>query len=484
MSHLKYDQILIDIVAYVYHARIESPLAYSRARIALLDSLGCAIESLAHSAEARKLIGPVIPGTIVPHGFKLPGTSLSLDPVKGAFDLGSLIRYLDHNDAYPGAEWGHPSDNLGAIIAVADWLSRSHAGGVENTKPLTLKDVLVAQIKAYEIQGIFQLKNAFNKRGLDHTILVKVASTAVVAHLMGLSEDQALAALSHAWQDGHPLRAFRQSPNAGPRKGWAAGDACSRAVHLCLLVRAGQPGAPSVLTAPKWGFYDAMFGGEEFKLPRPYGSFVIEFHFFKLIAAEGHTISAVDAAVQVAATMKQKGLNVNDIAKVTIRTQQAGKVITDKPGPLSNAADRDHCMQYIVAVTLLKGSFIEAKDYDNDSPWATDPLVEELRGKMTVEEDEQFTKDYHDQKVRSGANAVRVEMKNNEEKLEAEVHFPIGHPRHPETLRLVNEKFTVNMNKGGFDDTAIQRLRETVENDDLPVHDFIDMFAREVDLKN
>lgn len=480
MSALKYDQVLVDIIDYVYHTQIESPLAYRRARIALLDSLGCAIETLAHSADARALTGPVISGTTVLNGFKLPGTAFSLDPVKGAFDLGSLIRYLDHNDAHPGAEWGHPSDNLGAIVAVADWLSRSYASGIENTKPVTLNNVIVAQIKAYEIQGIFQMKNAFNERGLDHTILVKIASTAVVAHLMGLSEDQALSALSHAWQDGHPLRTFRQAPNAGPRKGWAAGDACSRAVHLCLVAKTGQPGAPSVLTAPTWGFYDAMFDSKEFKLPRPYGSFVIEFHFFKLIAAEGHTISAVEAAVQVAEMLKQKALDVNDIEKVKVRTQYAGKTITDKSGPLTNPADRDHNMQYIVAVTLLKGSFITAEDYDDNSPWASDPQVEALRSKTIVEEDEQFTKDYHDQKVRSGANAVEVEMKNSGEKLEAVVHFPIGHPKHQETLGLVEEKFIANMKNGGFDEAAIRTMLATVEKEDTPVHEFVDLFAKEV----
>ncbi|KAF2197444.1 2-methylcitrate dehydratase [Delitschia confertaspora ATCC 74209] len=477
MSNPNYDQILVHIIDYVYHTPITSPRAYQRAHIALLDSLGCAVETLAHSAEARAFIGPVVPGTTVPNGFRLPGTLFELDPVKGAFDLGALIRYLDHNDAYPGAEWGHPSDNLGAIIAVADWLSRSQA------KDVTMETVLTSQIKAYEIQGIFQMKNAFNKRGLDHTILVKVASTAVIAHLMDLTEDQALSALSHAWQDGHPLRTFRQAPNAGPRKGWAAGDACTRAVHLCLMAKAGQPGAPSVLTTPRWGFYDALFGGEEFMLPRPYGSFVMEYGFFKLVAAEGHGISAIQAAVELAKKLQEAGEKVSDIEKVTIRTQKAGKTIIDKTGPLRNPADRDHCMQYMVAVTLLKGEFIEGEDYADDSPWASDARVDELREKMVVIEDEQFTKDYHDQKVRSGANAIKIELKTGSEVPEVVVEFPIGHPKHPETLGLVKEKFRVNMQKGGFESATVEKMIEMVEKDDLPIHKFINLFAKEVPLK-
>ncbi|KAI1376308.1 MmgE/PrpD family-domain-containing protein [Hypoxylon crocopeplum] len=480
MSAPKYDQLLVDVVAYVYHTEISSPLAYKRAQIALLDSLGCAIETLAQSFEARAFIGPVVPGTIIPNGFKLPGTTFALDPVKGAFDLGSLIRYLDHNDAYPGAEWGHPSDNLGAIVAVADWLSRSHAAGDAVGKPITLKEVLTAQIKAYEIQGIFQMKNAFNKRGLDHTILVKIASTAVVAHLLGLSEEQALSALSHAWQDGHPLRAFRQAPNAGPRKGWAAGDACSRAVHLCFLAKAGQPGAPSVLTAPKWGFEDVLFGGEELKVPRRYGTLVIEGHFFKLVAAEGHGISAAEAAVELAARLKAVGGAVSDIEKMTVRTQQAAKLIIDKAGPLRNPADRDHCIQYIVAVSLMKGSFIDSKDYEDDSPWASDPRVDELREKMVVVEDEQFTKDYHDQKVRSGANAIKVELMTGQDIPEIVVEFPIGHPKHPETLDLVINKFKINMDKGEFESATVETITRLVEEDNIPIHSFIDSFVKEV----
>ncbi|KAH6658757.1 MmgE/PrpD family-domain-containing protein [Truncatella angustata] len=480
MSIPKYDQLLSDVIAYVYHTEISSPLAYKRARVALLDSLGCAIETLAQSSEARAFIGPVVPGTKVPNGFKLPGTAFALDPVKGAFDLGALIRYLDHNDAYPGAEWGHPSDNLGAIIAVADWLSRSYAVGNATEKPITMKQVLTAQIKAYEIQGVLQIKNSFNQQGLDHTILVKVASTAVVAHLMGLSEGQALSALSHAWLDGHPLRTFRQAPNVGPRKGWAAGDACTRAVHLCFLAMAGQPGTPSVLTASKWGFQDVLFRGQEIKVPRPYGTFVIEYHFFKLVVAEGHGISAAEAAVELATRLKVVERTVGDIEKMTIRTQQAAKTIIDKTGPLRNPADRDHCIQYIVAVSLMKGSFIDSEDYSDDSPWASDPRVDQLREKMVVVEDEQFTKDYHDHKVRSAANAVKIDMKTGENIPEVVVEFPIGHPKHTETLDLVKRKFEANMRQGGFKPGTVDEIINLVENDDIPIHHLIDLFEKDV----
>jgi len=472
-----YDQILLDIVTYVFHFEVTSPRAWERARIALLDSLGCAMESLAISPECVKLLGPVVPKTIVPNGFRLPGTSFQLDPVKGAFDLGTMIRYLDHNDAYPGAEWGHPSDNLGALIAVSDWLSRL-ADPAHTGPPLTLRSLLTAQIKAYEIQGCFQIRNAFNAVGLDHTILIKVASTALISWLLGLSESQTLAALSQAWQDGHPLRTFRQAPNTGPRKGWAAGDACMRAMHLALLTRTGQPGAPKVLTAPRWGFYAAMFGDKEFVLPRPYGSWVMESVFFKLIPAEGHGISAVEATIQLAGMMAQQGLSAeSDIEKVLIRTQAAACTIIDKKGHLYNAADRDHCMQYMLAVVLLKGRVIETSDYHDESPWASDPRVDALREKMHIVEDEQFTRDYHDQKVRSGASGVKIITKDGAQLEEVVVEFPFGHPKRPDTLRKVKEKFRRNMGLI-FEDNKAEEVLKAVEIDDMAVHEFIDLLSK------
>ena len=402
-----YDDVLVDITTYVFHYEVHSARAWERSRLALLDAIGCAIESLQTNPECANIIGPVVPGTIVPNGFRLPGTAHQLDPVKGAFDLGSLIRYLDHNDMFPGSEWGHPSDNIGAILSVADWLSRSTnfdqalGASTSNDKasilPLKLRTILIALIKAYEIQGCLQELNSFNAVGLDHTILVKVASTAVVSWLMGLSEAQTHAALSQVFQDGHPLRTFRQGPNAGPRKGWVAGDACMGAVQLVLLMRDVQPGAPTVLTNPKWGFYNTLFKGKRLELRGPYSSWVIEGVGFKLIPAEGHAISAVEAALKVVEIMSARNLSVrHDIESIKIRTQGPAYTIINKPGILRNAADRDHYLQYVVAVVLLKGSVISTLDYMDDSPWATDPQVDQLRAKMEVIKDSQFTEDYYD----------------------------------------------------------------------------------------
>lgn len=471
-----YDKVLLDITKYVFHYQLDSSEAWERARLALLDALGCAIESLHISSECANMVGPIVPQSIVPNGFRLPGTCHQLDPMKGAFDLGTMIRYLDHNDAYPGAEWGHPSDNIGALLSVADWLSRSN--GSTQIPPMTMRTLLIAQIKAYEIQGCLQQLNSFNAAGLDHTILVKVASTALVSWLLGLSESQTLAAISQAFQDGHPLRTYRQAPNTGPRKGWAAGDACMRAVQMALLTRMGQPGAPTVLTAPKWGFYDALFGGKEFVLQREYASWVMETVFFKLIPAEGHGISAIEAALQLVKMMAESGLNAeHDIEIIRIRTQRPAYTIINKPGPLRNAADRDHCLQYIVAVVLLKGGVIDTRDYLDNSQWASDERVDKLRAKMEIVEDDQFTKDYRNPNKRSCSNGLTILLKNGGKLGEVLVEFPIGHPRRHDTLEQVRLKFTRNM-RLDFEENQIHRIMRAVENDDMMVHDFVDLFFK------
>ncbi|KAI0314019.1 putative 2-methylcitrate dehydratase [Amylostereum chailletii] len=423
-----YDDIIENISRYVYDYEITSPLAWSRARVALLDALACAVEG---APVCAPFTGPVIKRTVVPNGFPLPATSHVLDPLKAAFDLGASIRYLDHSDAYPGKEWGHPSDNIGAILVVADWLCREG-------KNVSMRDVLEAIVKAYEIQGCFQMENAFNKVGIDHVILVKVASTAVVSKLMSLTRDQANVAISHAFVDGHPLRIYRQSPNTTPRKGWAAGDACMRAIHLVLMAQSGQPGIPSALTDPKWGFYATLFNGKPFLLPQPFGTTVVETVFFKLHAAEGHGISAVEAAVTLS---KQLTGRLDAVRSIRIRTQQAAMTIIDKTGPLSNPADRDHCMRYMVAVTLLKGDWPEAKDYADESPYARDPRIEALRKKMTMEEDPQMTRDYHDVNVRKGANGLSVTMEDGTSFDEVLVERPVGHPWREDTIECVKEKF-------------------------------------------
>ncbi|CAL8579194.1 hypothetical protein XPA_004944 [Xanthoria parietina] len=485
-----YDQVLIEITTYVFHYKIDNLLAKKRARFALLDALGCAIETLHTSSECTNIIGPVVPGTIVPHGFRLPGTGYELDPLKGAFDLGTMIRYLDHNDAFGGAEWGHPSDNIGALLSVADWLARSSAAAREQPAtssdsefsqqrgPLNMDCLLTALIKAYEIQGGLQQLNSFNAVGLDHTILVKVASTAVVSWLMGLSEAQAMAAVSHAFQDGHPLRTFRQSPNTGPRKGWAAGDACMRAVQMALLASKGQPGAPTVLTDPKWGFYRRLFQGKKFELQRPYSDRVIQEVGFKLVPAEGHGISAVEAALQIVQTLKAKGLNAEkDVARLLIRTQAPAYTIINKTGPLKNAADRDHCLQYMIAVVLLKGAIIETVDYMEDSPWAVDPRVDCLRAKMEVVNDKTFTRDYYDGNKRSCSNAIQVFLENGHAMDDVVVEYPIGHPDRAETLEHLQKKTRRNLELG-FDDERVDKIFKAVGKDDLPVQAFVDLFVQ------
>ena len=488
-----YDQALVDITSYVFHYNIDNSEARKRSRLALLDALGCAIESLHSSPECASLIGPIIPGTIVPNGFRLPGTRHQLDPMKGAFDLGSMIRYLDHNDALGGAEWGHPSDNIGALLSVADWLSRSSSSAPKNEgftsvtndrgssskapRHPTMATLLTAVIKAYEIQGGLQQLNSFNVIGLDHTILVKVASTALVSWLMGLSEAQTLAALSQTFQDGHPLRTFRQAPNAGPRKGWAAGDACMRAVQMALLTSKGQPGAPSVLTDPRWGFYHRHFQGKRFELQQPYSDWVIQRVGFKLIAAEGHGISAVEAAMHVVQVLKDKGVNVeDDVGRISIRTQSPAYKIINKAGPLRNAADRDHCLQYMIAVVLLKGAIIEPLDYMDSSPWADDPRIDRLRGVMEVVDDKAFTRDYYDTRKRSCSNAIQIFLKSGDPLDEVVVDYPIGHPDRMDTFEQLHVKTRRNLALA-FDDQRIDEIYQAVGHDDLPVRDFVDLFV-------
>ncbi|PWY82046.1 2-methylcitrate dehydratase [Aspergillus heteromorphus CBS 117.55] len=477
-EHARFDPIIRNIVHYVYHGEITDEKVYQRARVALLDALGCIIETLHLSPDCRDLVGPIVPGIIVPGGVRIPGTEHTVDPLKGAFDLGALIRYLDHNDAYAGAEWGHPSDNLGAILSVADWLSQQRDR--KKTGP-SVRTVLEAQIKAYEIQGTLQQRNAFNEHGLDHVILVKVASTAVIVWLLGLPESAALAAVSHAWIDGHPLRTYRQAPNAGPRKGWAAGDACMRAIHLAFLTQRGgraAVGVPSALTAPRWGFSDALYQGKEVTQASPYGTRVMETVLFKVITAEGHGISAVEAALKVGAMLEARQLVAErHIRAIRIRTQKPAVTIIDKTGPLRNNADRDHCLQYMIAVTLLKGSVVDTEDYLDDSPWAADPRVETLREKMTVNEDAGFTADYYNPASRSVANAITVELNSGESLNEVVVEFPVGHHKRDETLSRVMEKFRRNMALM-FTPDEVERIVAAAEQDQMSVEEFMGLFVR------
>jgi len=415
-----YDQVIIDIVDYALNYEIKSPVAYETAWSSFLDTLGCGFESLEYQA-CTKLLGPVVPGLKVENGVKVPGTKHVLDPVQGAFNIGAMIRWLDFNDTWLAAEWGHPSDNLGAILATADWLSRT------TDKKFTVKDVLTAMIKAHEIQGCIALENSFNKVGLDHVILVKVASTAVVSQMMGLTRDQALAAVSLAWIDGHSLRIYRHFPNAGSRKSWAAGDATARAVRLALIAKTGEMGYPSALTAKTWGFYDVSFKGQPFKFQRPYGSYVMENVLFKIsFPAEFHSQTGVEAAMTLYKQMQAVGKTSDDIKKITIRTHEACIRIIDKKGPLNNFADRDHCIQYMVAVPFIFGR-LTARDYEDGI--AADPRIDALREKIVCVEDPGYTLNYHDPEKRSIANAITVEFNDGTVLDEVAVEYPVGHAR-------------------------------------------------------
>jgi len=468
------DKVLTDIADYALGYEIESGLAYETARYCLMDTLGCGLEALEYPACTRQL-GPIVPGTVVPNGARVPGTRYVLDPVQAAFNIGAMIRWLDFNDTWLAAEWGHPSDNLGGILAVADWASLIRKS--EGKTPLTMRDVLTAMIKAHEIQGCLALENSFNKVGLDHVVLVKVASTAVVCGLLGLTREQTVNAISLAWVDGQSLRTYRHAPNTGSRKSWAAGDATSRAVRLALMAQAGEMGYPSVLTAKTWGFYDVSFHGQEFKFQRPYGSYVMEHVLFKIsYPAEFHAQTAVEAAMTVKKKLDAMGKTAEAIRQITIRTHEACLRIIDKKGPLANPADRDHCVQYMIAIPLLYGR-LTASDYEDAV--AADPRIDALRAKVECVEEPQFTKDYHDPEKRSIANTLRVVLDNGAV-LEETVEFPIGHKRRrAEGMPLLVKKFETNLARR-FDAPQQKRIleasldRERLER--MPVNEYVDLY--------
>ena len=469
------DKVLTNIADYALSYKIDSDLAYTTARFCLIDTLGCGLEALEYPA-CTKLLGPIVPGTVVPDGARVPGTSFQLDPVQAAFNIGAMIRWLDFNDTWLAAEWGHPSDNLGGILATADWLSREAI--VSGRPPLTMRDVLTAMIKAHEIQGCIALENSFNKVGLDHVVLVKVASTAVVSQLLGLSREQTVNALSLAWVDGQSLRTYRHAPNTGSRKSWAAGDATSRAVRLALMARAGEMGYPSALTAKAWGFYDVLFRGQEFRFQRAYGSYVMENVLFKIsYPAEFHAQTAVEAAMKLRARLDGKGKSAADIRKITIRTHEACLRIIDKKGPLSNPADRDHCVQYMVAIPLLFGR-LTAADYEDSV--AADPRIDALRAKIECIEEPRFTADYHDPEKRSIASSLRMEL-NDGTIFEETVEYPIGHRRRREEgMPLLVEKFKRNLRRC-FNEAQQQRILDVsldpARLDVTPVNEYVDLYV-------
>ncbi len=475
-----FDQPLIDIVDYVFDYTIDSPLAYETARYCLLDTLGCGLQALDFPA-CTKLLGPLVPGLTMHNGARVPGTSFELDPVQAAFNIGTLIRWLDYNDTWLAAEWGHPSDNLGAVLAVSDYLSRNLQLTTYNLQ-LTMRDVLTAMIKAHEIQGCLALENSFNKIGLDHVILVKVASTAVVSQMLGLTREQTLNAVSLAFVDGQSLRTYRHAPNTGSRKSWAAGDATSRAVRLALIARTGEMGYPTALTAKTWGFYDVSFKGQPFKFQRPYGSYVMENVLFKIsFPAEFHAQTAVEAAITLHSQLAARSLTAADIARVTIRTHEACIRIIDKQGPLNNPADRDHCIQYMAAVALIFGR-LTAADYEDAV--ALDPVwgkrIDDLRARITCVEDPAFTAGYHDPARRSIANALTIELADGTTLPEVVVEYPIGHRlRRAEGIPLLLEKFQRNLAR--LSPAAQQKILVLTANraalESTPVDDFVSLFV-------
>jgi 2-methylcitrate dehydratase len=463
------DKVLVDIADYVDSYRIDSAAALETARFCLMDTLACGFQALDYPA-CTKLLGPVVPGATLPGGARVPGTAWELDPVQAAFNVGTIVRWLDFNDTWLAAEWGHPSDNLGAILAVADYLSRQRSA--EGDKPLTIRAVLEAMIKAHEIQGVLALENSFNRVGLDHVLLVRIASTAVATKMLGGTREQIINAVSNAWVDGGALRTYRHAPNTGSRKSWAAGDATSRGVRHALIALTGEMGYPSALSAQRWGFQDVLFGGQQLSLPQEFGSYVMENVLFKIsYPAEFHAQTAVEAAMALHPAVRDR---LDDVKEVIIETQEPGVRIIDKTGPLDNPADRDHCIQYMAAIPLIFGRLVAA-DYEDQV--ARDPRVDALRDKMTVRENERFTRDYYDPEKRYIGNAMQVFFKDGSATDRIEVEYPIGHRRRrAEGIPILLRKFESSL-KGKLAERQYKVLRSLCADqqrlEGTPVDEFV-----------
>ncbi|KPK68601.1 MAG: 2-methylcitrate dehydratase [Acidithiobacillales bacterium SM23_46] len=458
------DKELVDIADYVLGYQVNSREAYETARYCLMDSLGCAFLALKYPECVRHL-GPLVPGTTVANGARVPGTKFELDPVKAAFDIGALVRWLDFNDTWLAAEWGHPSDNLGAILAVADYLSRSG-------KPIAMRDVLTWMIKAHEIQGVMALENSFNRVGLDHVVLVKLASAAVATAMLGGTRQQIIDTLSQVWVDGQSLRTYRHAPNTGPRKSWAAGDATSRAVRLALITMNGEIGYPSALTAKGWGFYDVSFKGERFRFQRDYGSYVMEQILFKIsFPAEFHSQTAVECAVKLHPQVKDR---LDAIERIVLTTHESAIRIISKTGPLHNYADRDHCLQYMVAIGLIKGN-LTADDYKDAA--AADPRIDTLRHKMEVVEDTRYSREYHEPDKRSIANAIQIFFKDGGKTGKIEIEYPIGHRRRrAEGIPVLVAKFRDALATRFPENQAraiLDLCQDAARLERMPVHEFM-----------
>ena len=469
-----FDEPIKKIVDFVYNKEIESSEAYVTARYCLMDTIGCGLLAL-NFKDCVNLLGPHVEGTSVPNGVRVPGTNYVLDPVKGAWDIGAIIRWLDFNDTWLAAEWGHPSDNLGGILSAADYVSQKSVS--QGKQSLKIKDVLTAMIKAHEIQGVLALENSFNRVGLDHVLLVKIASTAVISFLMGLSKDQALNAVSQSFVDGQSLRTYRHAPNAGPRKSWAAGDATSRALNLVLITQKGQIGYPSAITAPTWGFQDVLFKGNSLSLPQEFNSYVMENILFKIsFPAEFHAQTAVEAAVKLYDEIKDK---IDDIKSIEITTHESAIRIISKVGELNNPADRDHCLQYMVAIGLLKGNLV-AEDYEDDV--AHDPRIDALREKMIINEDKRYSKEYLEPDKRSIANRIQIHFNDGTSTEEVEVEYPIGHKRRrQEGIPILEKKFKANL-AISYDEEVSSKIFKLCMNqkelEETSVIDFQDLFKK------
>ena len=467
------DQELVAIANYVADYVIDSDEAYDTARNCLMDTLGCGFHAL-RFPECTKHLGPMVPGTVVPNGAKVPGTQAQLDPVKAAFDLGAMVRWLDFNDTWLAAEWGHPSDNLGGTLMLADYLSRKNLA--EGKAPLTMRDVLTYMIKAHEIQGVLALENSYNRVGLDHVVLVKVSTAAVAAHMLGQTRELIIDTVSQAWVDGQSLRTYRHAPNAGSRKSWAAGDASSRGVRLAMMVSKGEMGIPTVLSAKVWGFYDVLFKGNRFAFQRPYGSYVMEQILFKIsFPAEFHSQTAVECAVKLHDQVKDR---IDEIDYVAMQTQEPGVRIISKDGPLNNPADRDHCLQYMVAVPLIFG-YLTAECYEDG--FAADPRIDALREKMRVTENPRFTEEYYDPDKRAIGNSVQVFFKDGSSTENVSIDYPIGHRRRrAEGIPVLEKKF-LDALRTRFPKGQTQRVYELCLDAErlqaTPVSEFVDLMV-------
>jgi 2-methylcitrate dehydratase len=468
------DLPMVDVADYVVDYQIESVEAYDTARYMLLDSLGTSMLAMKFP-ECVKHLGPLVPGALLPGGARVPGTSHELDPAQAAFAIGTQIRWLDFNDTWLAAEWGHPSDNLGTILAVADYLSRKaeREGGM----PMTVRDVLTYAIKAHEIQGCYALKNSFNRVGQDHVILVRLASTAVATAMLGGGKDEIVTAISHSWVDNGSLRTYRHAPNTGPRKSWAAGDACRRAViHAINAVYRGVVGYPSALTAKTWGYYDVAFRGQAFEFERPFGSYVMENVLFKIsFPAEFHAQTAVECAMKLHGQVAHR---LDQVDRVAIETQEAATRIIDKTGPLANYADRDHCIQYMVAVPLIFGR-LTADDYSDGI--AADPRIDALRERTTVKENPQFTKDYYDPGKRYIGNSVQVFFTDGTSTEKVSIDYPIGHRRRRgEGIPVLLAKFEAAL-RGHLPAHRVEAILGATANparlDAMPAQEFLGLFT-------